>query len=204
MKRTSRDDIDGDISHKRPKAEDDSDPFRVSPRRKASDLGVKGVDESEFIEGKVFMQWPAVGGRVRVGLEFLEDGDGKRMEVAFTGACLAVFASAGLKFEIKDTVQLSLKGATLLQEPLAKGKTLPVKLLYASGFRVKFLTKRTTPPSVGMLVDSWEREFSNRVPLLRDISLSYSTSPQRQSAEGHDGRKRTAPARLVRHAVRRA
>lgn len=158
MKRSA--DYSDDHANKRPRRENptgDSDPFRPSLQRKATDLLTNGVDESGFIQATVIMKWPTVSGRVRAEFEVLEDGCTKRFAAAFAGVCPAFFGSVGLTFEIGDTLQLCLKEASLEIITPIKPRVLPVKLSYTNGVCLRFLTKKT-PPSIGMVVDYWEGE----------------------------------------------
>ncbi|THH29587.1 hypothetical protein EUX98_g4596 [Antrodiella citrinella] len=157
---------------KRPRYEDppaidaNSDPFRDSLQRKASRISVDGLDNSGFIQARVHMKWPPVGGRANATLEVTEDGRHRHFEVTFLGACYLFFKAIDLKLEIGDTLLLSLESASAETVASSKPNYLPLKLTYEHGVRLKFLTKKT-PPTTGMTVDFWEDQARNKRTVVR-------------------------------------
>ncbi|KAJ6531307.1 hypothetical protein B0H19DRAFT_1191176 [Mycena capillaripes] len=110
--------------------------------------------DSGYLSGKVVMKWPPLPQKYRIKMEVFSLAVGaKQFEVTFLGRCADEFRREGLRFEMKQELRLSLKGAVTETKP-AQGITLPIALKYCDGVALELQPMNNTP---GCTIDTWFR-----------------------------------------------
>ncbi|KIJ69117.1 hypothetical protein HYDPIDRAFT_105685 [Hydnomerulius pinastri MD-312] len=144
MKRGS--DLEGENDPKKPRTDSDDDIFHESQKRSAKDLPQLGIDDSGYIQGKVFMIWPARHGYHRLNLEVVEDSEIYRFEVEVPNR-------DGIAFRPHERVCLALKGArSEKRKESSAPHYLPVTLKYPEGVVLKYLSGANQ----GKVFNTWE------------------------------------------------
>ncbi|CAL1705544.1 unnamed protein product [Somion occarium] len=115
--------------------------FQPSQERRASDIRQSGSDGTGYLEGRVHMKWPPMGGKVQLIMETKENGNTFRFDVSFADGCAKLLVSSGVNFSVGDRFQLSLNGAIVEASTVSKSNVLGLSLNYRDGVALKFVSR---------------------------------------------------------------
>lgn len=115
--------------------------FQPTLRRKATDIHNLGLDGTGYIEGFIRMKWPLKDGKQRVRLALSENAQTVGLEITFSDRCAVTLASSGVRLEVYDDIQLSLRGAECRTLKYASSNSLPLELEYRDKIALRFLTR---------------------------------------------------------------
>ncbi|KAH7889613.1 hypothetical protein F5I97DRAFT_1800282 [Phlebopus sp. FC_14] len=125
--------------------------FEESRKRSAQDLLHRGLDESGYIEGKIFMIWPSRNSVRRLKIETTDDFGIHRFEVDIHSRFLE--NRDGLALRAHDHIRIALKGAKAdVRKESSAPHYFPVVLKYNDGIAIECLSGVHR----GMLINTWE------------------------------------------------
>jgi hypothetical protein len=131
--------------------------FQASKQLSATDVYERGIIADGLLTFQIHMKWDHEPSRVRLKAQSIGHGNITRYDVFFVGPCVEYFNSIGLRFDIHDVLCLSLEGAILEKKSDSNSelRDLPMAIIFDSGVRLEFITKKQPLPS-GVVVNSWQ------------------------------------------------
>ncbi|KAF8422592.1 hypothetical protein L210DRAFT_979877 [Boletus edulis BED1] len=131
-----------------------------------------GSDDSQYIQGVVFMVWPPRKNVYRIYLEVIEESTPYRFQVEIP-------YQDGMVFRPQDCISLGLKGVRVDQRKESNARhSLPIALSFPDGVILKYLSGK----HAGKLVDTWDANTDvwynlPSIPVVSVVEVASTSEP---------------------------